>query len=189
MLLNYTEECLKMTNETKNLPETMDEVLTEYGMPTVKITVSTQAINDGLAEIDLPAIKEVRLDGTIILENKDMHFGLFQLFKDLSEIATRHHPDSLSFTKRTRIHPGNFMGVSGRCTRTEMGEFIFEATDQDITHMIIQVVTGPSDEIKDFDYGSAKQLYRHNYQLGVLTAHFAILEFDPEIMNVIKPIW
>jgi len=87
-----------MTNETKNLPETMDEVLTEYGMPTVKITVSTQAINDGLAEIDLPAIKEVRLDGTIILENKDMHFGLFQLFKDLSEIATRHHPDSLSFT-------------------------------------------------------------------------------------------
>lgn len=179
-----------MTNEIKNnLPETMEEVLTNYGMPTVKVTVSTQAINDGLAEIDLPAIKDVRIDGTIILENKDIHFGLFQLFKDLSETATRHHPDTVSFTKRTGIHAGNFMGVSGRCTTTETGGFVFEATDHNITHMIIQVVTGPSDEIKGFDYGNAELLYKHDYQIGALTAHFAILEFDPEIMNVIKPIW
>lgn len=177
-----------MTLKT-NLPESFETNMGRYGYTGVELSVESKLMVMGLKEESLPSISFYDpASGLIHLDNKRVFSDIYELFKYLSQTSISNMKELTSFAERTGLPASSVVGLVGTCDADGAGGFKFFANDKYIDHMMLEITVSNDSDVKDVVLfrDVSKVLYQQTRKNDTTTSFFAIMEFNPNILEEIE---
>lgn len=177
-----------MTLKT-NLPESFETNMGRYGYTGLELSVETKIMEMGLKEESLPSITYYDPESGIIhLDNKRVFSDIYELFKYLSQTSIANMKALTDYTERTGLPTSSLVGLVGTCDADGTGGFKFFANDTDMTHMMLEISVPADSDVKDIVLfrDVSKVLYQQTRKNDTTTSFFAIMEFNPNILEEIE---
>ncbi len=177
-----------MTLKT-NLPESFEINMGKYGYTGLELSVQSELMVMGLKEESLPSISFYDpKSGVMHLDNEQVFSDIYELFKYLSQTSINNMNELNDYAERTGLPKSSLVGLVGTCDADGAGGFKFYANDTNMTHMMIEISVPADSDVKDIVLfrDVSKVLYQQTRKNYMTTSYFAIMEFNPKILEQVE---